>query len=203
MNRHGLSVRAKTSISQKLPAQLEQKLESFMVQVRALRAKHQYPSNLIMNMDETPMYFDMVPQYTISKKGCKEVHIRSSGSDKRRLTVAVTCTGSGDVLPAVAIFKGKRKLNFVAPSGIKTAAHVKGWMDSDIMGKWFESVVVPYTKGRRALLVLDSFSAHQTAEFLELATRNNVDVAIIPGGYTSKVQPVDVSLNKPLKSKGI
>ena len=107
------------------------------------------------------------------------------------------------MLPAVAIFKGKRKLNFVAPSGIKIAAQVKGWMDSDIMGKWFESVVLPYTKGRRALLVLDSFSAHQTAEFLELATRNNVDVAIIPGGYTSKVQPVDVSLNKPLKSKGI
>ncbi len=200
MNRHGLSVRVKTSISQKLPAQLEKKLESFMVQIRALRAKHQYPKELIINMDETPMYFDMVPGYTINKKGAKEVHIRSSGSDKKRMTAVVTCTGSGLMLTTLAIFKGKRKLKFVAPSGIKTALQVKGWMDAGLMIKWFENVILPYTKGRRSLLVVDKFSAHETAEFLELASKNNVDVAIIPGGCTSKIQPVDVSLNKPLKA---
>ena len=122
-------------MSQKLPAQLERKIESFLTQVRALqqvralRARHQYPLELIINMDETPMYFDMVPGYTINKKGARDVQNRSSGAEKRRLTIAVTCTGSGDMLPALAIFKGKRKLKFNAPKDVQTTVQVKGWMD--------------------------------------------------------------------------
>lgn len=65
---------------------------------------------------------------------------------------------------------------------------------------WFRSFILPHTKGKRALLLIDSFSAHETEEFIKLAHDNNVDIVIIPGGCTSKVQPVDVCLNKPLKS---
>ena len=57
----------KTSISHKLPVQLENKIEAFLTRVRALRAQHNYPLELI-NMDETPLYFDMVPQFIVSKK---------------------------------------------------------------------------------------------------------------------------------------
>ena len=84
MLRNGLSLRTKTSISQKLLAQLEKKIEDFLTRVRALQAKHTYPLDLIINMDEIPMFFDMVPQYTITKKGVREVPIRSSGTKKRR-----------------------------------------------------------------------------------------------------------------------
>ena len=80
---HGLSLRSRTSISQKLPAQLERKIECFINEVRVLRKLHNYPLNLIINMDETPMYMDMVPENTISKKGVKEVRVRSSGSEKK------------------------------------------------------------------------------------------------------------------------
>lgn len=58
---------------------------------------------------------DMVPEKTITKKGIKEVRIRSSEAEKRKLTVTLTYTASGDMLPAVAIFKGKRKLKFQSP----------------------------------------------------------------------------------------
>ena len=107
MLRHGLSLCCRTSISQKLPAQLERNLECFLNKVNILRAKHAYPARLITNMDETPMYFDMVPSSTISKKGVKEVRVRSSGAEKRRLTVALCCTGNGKMLPSLAIFKGR------------------------------------------------------------------------------------------------
>ncbi len=125
MTRNGLSLRAKTSISQKLPAQLERKIESFMTKVRALRAKHQYPLELILNMDETPMYFDMLPQYTLNKKGAREAPIRSSGADKKRLTLAVTCVGNGTLLPSLAIFKGKRKLKFRTPLEVQVTVQEK------------------------------------------------------------------------------
>jgi hypothetical protein len=73
-------------------------------------------------------------------------------------------------------------------------------MDSDWMLCWFKGIILPYlnVKKKRALLVVDSFSAHENNE---LAHANNVDVSIIPGGCTSKIQPLDVCLNKPFKGE--
>lgn len=198
--RHGMSLRCRTSISQKLPAQLEHKLECFMNEIRVLRTINDYTNDLIINMDETPMYFDMVPERTVSKKGVKEVRVRSSGGEKKRLTVVLTCTGNGKMLPALAIFKGKRKLKFKSPANVCVAVQAKGWMDTELMMRWLKGIVLPYTQKRKALLVIDSFSAHESTEFIEEARKNNVHVAIIPGGCTSKIQPLDVCLNKPFKS---
>lgn len=156
--------------------------------------------DLIINMDETPMYFDMVPNWTVSKKGAKEIRIRSSGAEKRRFTVVLACTSGGEMLPTLVIFKGKRQLKFSAPNNVKATVQVKGWMDSELMLRWFRGVVLPYTHSRKTLLVLDSFSAHESTEFLELARSKNVDISLIPGGCTSKVQPLDVCLNRPFKS---
>ena len=48
--------------------------------------------------------------------------------------------------------------------------------------------------------MINSFSAHENEEFLEAAKSHNIDTVLIPGGCTSKVQPLDVCLNKPFKS---
>ena len=50
--------------------------------------------------------------------------------------------------------------------------------------------MLPYTKGRRTLLIIDSFSAHEDQDFISEANIKNVDVLLIPGGCTSKVQPL-------------
>ena len=99
------------------------------------------------------------------------------------------------MLPALAIFKGKRALKFKTPKDVKVTVQSKGWMDSELMLKWFKGVILPYTQGKRALLIIDSFSAHETEEFLREAKSRNVDVALIPGGCTSKIQPLDVCLH--------
>ena len=57
--------------------------------------------------------------------------------------------------------------------------------------------MLPYTKKAKTLLIIDRFSTHTDAAFTLLASKNNTDLAIISGGCTSKVQPLDVSLNKP------
>ena len=56
------------------------------------------------------------------------------------------------------------------------------------------------TKARR-MLVWDDFAAHKTPRTRRMAhDLYSTDCVIIPGGCTSKLQPCDVSWNRPFKS---
>ena len=83
LNRHSLSLRRTTSIQQKLPADLERKLERFMQDVKALRECYKFPDHLIINMDETLIFFDMPRAQTIAKTGAREVRVRGTKGGKR------------------------------------------------------------------------------------------------------------------------
>ena len=50
-----------------------------------------------------------------------------------------------------------------------------------------------------SLLVCDQFKAHVTESTKSLATKLKTLLAVIPGGLTSQLQPLDVSVNKPFK----
>lgn len=58
-----------------------------------------------------------------------------------------------------------------------------------------------YTPDQRALLVWDSFRGHLTDAVKDLLARRNVEVAVIPGGLTPVLQPLDKCINKPFKTK--
>lgn len=104
---HTLTLRAKTSLSQTLPAQLEDKFASFFVQVEKKRKMDRYPLSLRGNMIETPMYFDIVPNKMIYNVGARKVCVRMTGAAKRHVTVVLTVMADGKMLPPVVIFRGK------------------------------------------------------------------------------------------------
>ena len=202
-------MRRRTSISQKLPAQLESKLEPFYKECARIRRIGKYPLSLIGNMDETPMYFDMVPLKTIAQKGKKSVTIRSSGSEKRHITVVLAVTADGGILPPMIIFKGKTDRtikNLVVPTGFVVATQEKAWMDEELMLIWLKDVWLRYTEQKqtelgflRSFLTLDAFSAHHTDPVKEEMFANSTDPVKVPEGCTSKSQPLDVSINRPFK----
>ena len=49
--------------------------------------------------------------------------------------------------------------------------------------------------------VLDAFSCHKTDDIKVLLRQTNTDLVIIPGGMTSLLQALDVSINKPFKDR--
>ena len=98
-NRHKLALRSRTSISQKLPKQLEDVLSKFYEDAARFMRIGKYPLSLIGNMDETPAFFDMVLSKCISKKGEKECVVRSSGNEKKHLKVVLSATADGKMLP--------------------------------------------------------------------------------------------------------
>ena len=86
---------------------------------------------MLGNMDTTPLYFDVVPNRVIDKRGKKNIIVHTTGSEKRHLTVTLCVTHEGGVLPALAIFKSNRPLEITA---LDTFIHTqsKAWMDEDI-----------------------------------------------------------------------
>jgi 5-formaminoimidazole-4-carboxamide-1-beta-D-ribofuranosyl 5'-monophosphate synthetase len=68
------------------------------------------------------------------------------------------------------------------------------------MLQWIEEIYIKHTKKDRSLLVIDSFRAHLTDAVKKELRKKNVVQAVIPGGCTSKLQPLDVSINKPFKA---
>ena len=133
LRRHLLALRRQTSIQQKLPAHLEGKLTTFLGNVRALRTQHEFDNKFIINMDETPVCFDMPSVSTIAKKGAREVIVHGTGAHKRRYTVTLTCTASGKMLQPFITFKAKTsrilKKITAKDSNVTVTTQAQGWMD--------------------------------------------------------------------------
>ena len=71
-----------------------------------------------------------------------------------------------------------------------------GWCSYGAMGQGDLLEVYEEEQGS----VSDGFvAAHTTETVLNLLSMHNSKVAVVPGGCTSKLQPLDVSLNKPFK----
>uniref|UniRef100_A0A023GJZ4 Putative tigger transposase n=1 Tax=Amblyomma triste TaxID=251400 RepID=A0A023GJZ4_AMBTT len=200
MRRNGLSLRRRTSLCQRLPAAYESKVIDFHHFVTRLREKCGYLMSQIGNADQTPLTFDMPRNTTVNEKGARSVLVKTSGAEKQRCTVMLAVTADGRKLPPYVIFKRKTipKGNF--PRGIHIRAQMKGWMTADLMVDWIKTVWGrPGAFLLPSLLVLDSFRGHLVDSVRAKLKELRTDIAVIPGGLTSLLQPLDVSLNKPFK----
>ena len=92
-------------------------------------------------MDETLLYFDVVPNRILDRKGKKSIIIRTTGSQKRHLTVTLCVTHEGNVLPALAIFKSSRPLQIRAQK-VFVCIQSKVWMDEDLMLEWMDEDIM-------------------------------------------------------------
>lgn len=106
--RHNIVSRKKTKVSQKEPEDIEEKLKLLGTYLTNLIFKNpDIPDVLILNMDETPVYLDMVSNTTLDIRGAKEVLVQTTGQEKQRVTVVLTVTAAGTKLKPMVIFKGK------------------------------------------------------------------------------------------------
>src|SRR6266542_3292707 len=106
--------RHKITLSQILSQNLIEIQNIFLSYIMYLKIHNKYPLKYISNMDETPMWFDLLSNTTINQKGVKTVNIRTTGHERTSFTVVLGCMADGTKLPAVCIFKLKNipKENF-------------------------------------------------------------------------------------------
>ena len=138
------------------------------------------------------------------KKGEHSVLIKSTGHEKDKITVALAAMADGKKLPPFVVLKGVRPpASKDVPTGVKVCMTGNGWMNELASKTWIQKIWRCSTPdNHRKLLVWDAFRAHKCPAVKEMVSDRvvgNSDVAMIPGGCTSLLQPADLSWNKPFK----
>ena len=196
--RHSVSFRAKTTLAQRLPDDMEEKVMQFHQFVIAARQRVGYPLSRIFNMDETPMRFELPSLRSLEFTGSQTVAVKTCGAEKRSFTVALAVAADGTKLLPKVIFKGVRTpRDLVIPNSLQVSFHKKGWMDESGVKEWI-CQCLPRTR-EQSPLVWDSFRAHLTDDIKAALKQRKIDVAVITGGLTHVLQPLDKCLNKPFK----
>ena len=77
------------------------------------------------------------------------------------------------------------------------------------MTQHVEMIIVLYINNKRkelklshdrpALLIFDNFKAQTTSSLLKLLDSHNVNVVLLPANCTNRLQPLNLSINKPAK----
>ena len=107
MRRNKISYRKPTHRAQENNKKPEVKCTESVVFLNKLNCLAQcYSPDFILNMDETPVYFDHLEKSTMEFTGTKSVDVHLTGNEKSRFTVVITITASGKLLPFYVILKG-------------------------------------------------------------------------------------------------
>ena len=169
-------------------------------EMRALRTlAGEYKEEDVYNMDETGLYWKMIPSRGLStqlRPGVKKEKARVS------LVFVVNSTGS-DRLPVWIIGKSKKpralKNVSVTTMGGEWRWNQKAWMNTTVMCEWLQAFYIHIGSIREVLLTMDNFSAHVLA--LQLTPPpSNIRIAWLPKNSTSRFQPLDQGIIQSFKS---
>lgn len=200
---------AKVKIS---PHNFKEIKDHFLLDIKSVVAMEDIPNGLILNWDQTAVKIVPSSSWTMEKRGTKKVEIAGI-DDKRQITAVLACSLSGDFLPIQLIYKGTTPRclagNICFPKNWHITYSANHWSTSDTMVDYVNTIVVPYVEEKRrtlklssdhsALVLFDAFRGQCTNEVLQLLEANNILYVMIPPNYTDRLQPLDLSVNKPVK----
>ena len=169
--------------------------------------------DMIFNWDQTAIQFVPTGQWTMNRAKEKVIPIAHS-DDKRQITAVLAATVSGKYLPVQLIYKGTTQRchpKVAVPDSWDVWHSANHWSTEETMKRYIEKIVVPFLEKTRktlklasnspALAIFDGFKGQTTPEFLALLEKHNIIPLLIPANCTDKLQPMDISINKPIKDR--
>lgn len=208
MKRFNLSLRTVTkhttrSTSNDNTADLESKVDSFLNHLAQLKLVNSI--DRIVNMDQTPVWLNIgstgrIVDFKASK--CVQTVI-PSGNAREKCTVILACDQTGQKLPPCMIVRStKKKARISLKNGVLVFNNPGTSMaNSNIMSQWIKLYMASKSASAKTILILDSFRGHLTDQIKQTCNDNNVLRAVIPGGLTSRCQPLDLTVNRSFKSQ--
>ena len=151
---------------------------------------------LLFNMNETKWKNINVYDTTIKIKGNKNLKIIPNGNHIESFSAVLTINAAGSFLKPIIIAKGTTNLclkKFNCDNSIISTYSQNDWITKEIL------LISHYQK---SIIVLDQYRVHTTNYIKLEATKRNIRLVYIPIEMTSTYQPLDVSINEPLKQLG-
>lgn len=144
----------------------------------------------VFNMDETGLFFRMVPDKTINQE--RTCHGGELASE--RLTLCFCINALGEKEPPVVIYPKSFKENDVLQLGVEWYANSNAWMTPDIFCQWvtkFNEKMIQ--ENRKIILFLDDAPCHPLLEL------SNINFIFLPVSSTSRLQPLDQGIIQAFK----
>ena len=155
MSRNGLSVRRRTTESQKDPDRLIDKLIACILEVRRQRSRHSYSYSDIIAINETAVWQDMLSSATVDKAGESSIRLKTTGHEKSKVSVCLTAKAHGINLKPFIVFPGAtretKQPNEEFKNKCYVASSVNGWMNEDLTRDWVQGVLGKFSFTRRML----------------------------------------------------
>lgn len=185
------------------PPDYKEKVANFQQFIETMIAENAIGPDNIINMDEVPLTFDLPLTRTVDKTGAPSI----GHNHQTRENTFHLCIGLHRIwkkLPPMVIFKRKTMPKEQLLKGIVVKVNQKEWMLESLMKDWLTECYGKRPGGffhwKKALLVLDSMRAHITNLVKAVIKRTNSIPAVIPGGTTKYLQPLDISVNRAFKA---
>lgn len=183
-------------------------LEEFLADINAEVLMNVVHPQLILNWDKTAIQFVATRQWTMHRAKEKVIPIASS-DDKWQISAVLAVTMIGEYLSPQVVYKGNIPSLFPQGWGVWRSDY--HWLNEDTMEKHFEKIVVPFLSQKReslklektspALASFDCLKGQTTPGILANLESHNIITIQVPANCTDKMQPLDVSLNKPMKDE--
>ena len=125
----------------------------------------------------------------IELKGKQRVCQITTGNHRKKVTAVLCCTSTGRELPHMAIADSRYLSKATEVPGLYR--NHTSMMNSRLMIEWIERILVPSLRPTLNVLVLDLFRGHITPEVKSCFKKHGIHIAVIPGGCTPFLQPLD------------
>lgn len=162
----------------------------------------------IANLDETPIPFEYLDGRTYDTVELKTVWARSSksGWNKRQVSLILMVFADG-------VSRVKRKLLSHATTGniilqkeghlydkrVTVEFNITAYNNEKVFLTPIKNEIIPAFKGCPSLFTLDAAGFHWTETVINTLKEYNIMPSMISGACTGLIQPLDISINFPLK----
>ena len=212
------------------PEDWDEQRKRFVLRLAALVKWNNLSKDDVYNMDQTGILFNPTAQgKTRAEKGSKN-DVLYNNDDKASISLSCVVTASGETLPLQYIFKGEplvqkgknkgkkqmRSCPENCPEGALFHQTKNHWASEETNLALIDEIIVPHSRQRNEqrqrqgypsrpiIIILDNWKVHTTESFRNAVKQKYGDyvrLMYLPPNMTSKVQPLDVSVNSQLKQK--
>ena len=200
-----------TTKAKVMPSDFQSLRTIFLDDIRTVVTFEHIPTSLILNWDHTGLYYVPASSWTLEEKGSQKVPTTAI-DDKRQLTVVFACSLAGHFLPPQIIY-GRKTPACLPKAPFPPDWHVtytpNHWAIEETMIDYVQSILLPYVRAKRtalklpdnqpALAIVDQFKGQMTSTFQDFLTANHITIIAVPPNCTDRLQPLDLSVNKPIK----